>query len=227
MSNVKAGTGTVFVVSAPSGAGKTSLVRNLVRLDPGLRLSVSHTTRPRRDGEQDGVHYHFTDDVSFDSMIAKDAFLEHAKVYGNQYGTAQSSVESIAAQGLDVVLEIDWQGARQVRHRIGNSASVFILPPSLEQLHERLATRGQDSPEIIARRLAAAAQDIAHHDEFDYIVVNDDFDLALRQIQAIVSAERLRRRRQLVALRGLLQQLLAGGNQSCCAVQPGADILKD
>jgi len=190
-------TGTLYIVAAPSGAGKTSLVNSLVETTPGVVVSVSHTTRPPRPGEQDGVHYYFVPLATFEAMIAQGAFLEHAQVFGNRYGTSRAAVLSQLEAGLDVILEIDWQGARQVREQMPNNLSIFILPPSREALHQRLAERGQDSAEVIERRMAAALDELAHYAEFDYLVINDRFDTALTELRAIVIAQRQRRTVQL------------------------------
>lgn len=202
-------TGTLLIVAAPSGAGKTSLVRALSESLAEVVVSVSHTTRPRRPREQDGAHYHFVDHTRFQAMIDADEFLEHARVFDQQYGTARASVEQQLAQGLDVVLEIDWQGARQVRQRMPQSLSVFILPPSRSVLEQRLRARGQDSEETIVRRMRAAVEEMRHYSEFDYLVINDDFDQAVNALKAIVLAGRQRRVSQAVARRELLQSLLA------------------
>jgi guanylate kinase len=176
----------LFVISAPSGAGKTSLVRALMEREPGLRFSISYTTRPQRPGEQDGQHYFFVSPERFQAMAEEGAFLEHAKVFGNCYGTAQSQVEALLASGHGVVLEIDWQGARQVRAAMPDAVGIFILPPSRTELERRLRSRGTDSDTVIRRRLADAATDISHWDEFDYVVVNDDFATALQALSEIV-----------------------------------------
>ena len=199
---------TLFVVSAPSGAGKTSLVKELLAHDDGLAVSVSHTTRAMRPGERDGIDYHFVDIATFQSMVEAGQFLEYAQVFDNFYGTAQASVESTLAQGLDVVLEIDWQGARQVRERIPAAVSVFILPPSRQALAQRLRGRGQDSDEIIARRMRDARSETEHYAEYDYLLVNDDFASALAQLRAVVTAERLRLANQRLRQRSLLAELL-------------------
>lgn len=176
----------LFVIAAPSGAGKTSLVRALMERQPELRFSVSYTTRPQRPGEQDGQHYHFVTREEFAHMQAAGAFLEHAQVFDNCYGTARSQVESLLAAGHGVVLEIDWQGARQVRAQMPESVGIFILPPSRAELERRLRGRGTDAESVIRRRLADAATDISHWDEFDYVVVNDDFGRALDDLADIV-----------------------------------------
>lgn len=205
---MSAGIGNLFVIAAPSGAGKTSLVRALVDSDPRLKLSVSHTTRAPRPGEVDGEHYHFTDSAHFARLIADDRLLEHAEVHGNFYGTARDPVEAAFAQGNDVILEIDWQGARQIRARFPACVGIFILPPSREALHERLDKRGQDSPAVIARRLANARGEMEHATEFDYLVVNDRFEDALADLAAIVRAVRLSMRIQAPRQAALLDQLL-------------------
>ena len=189
--------GVLYIVSAPSGAGKTSLVKALLKTDPAIRLSVSYTTRAPRPGESDGRDYHFVDRERFEAMLAEGEFLEHAEVYGNFYGTSKGSISRDLNAGHDVLLEIDWQGAAQVRAHFPQSASVFILPPSFNALRTRLAGRGQDSDAVIQRRLAAAAHDVAHADAFDYIMVNDDFDHALQDLVAITRSIRLQAPRQM------------------------------
>lgn len=180
----------LFVVSAPSGAGKTTLLEALVGQDPALRVSISHTTRPRRAAEVDGVHYHFTDSAGFAAMRDRCEFLEWAQVFGHAYGTSRQTVSDAFAAGRDVVLEIDWQGAKQVRQRWPDPTSIFVLPPSRQALLGRLRKRGQDAPAVIAARMAQAVAEISHHDEFDHIVVNDDFDSALGNLRGIVRAVR-------------------------------------
>jgi len=189
--------GVLYIVSAPSGAGKTSLVKALLKSDPAIRLSVSYTTRAPRPGETDGRDYHFVNRQRFEAMLAECEFLEHAEVYGNFYGTSKGSISRDLDAGRDVLLEIDWQGAEQVRQHFPQSASIFILPPSFSALRTRLAGRGQDSDEVIERRLAAAAHDVAHAEAFDYIIVNDDFDHALQDLVAITRSIRLEAARQL------------------------------
>jgi len=184
--------GQLYIFSAPSGAGKTSLVEALLKTTAGIEVSVSNTTRAMRPGEEDGVHYHFTDTIEFERMVETGEFLEHAKVFDNYYGTSQKSVEDRLSEGRDVILEIDWQGAQQVRKLMPYGISVFILPPSREALEQRLNSRGQDSAEIIARRMQDATSDMAHYAEFDYVVINDDFDEATAQLNAIVIAGRQR-----------------------------------
>ena len=202
-------TATLYIVAAPSGAGKTSLVKKLVDTTPGVSLSISHTTRPPRPGERDGEHYCFVSPAQFEAMIAEGAFLEHATVFGNRYGTSRAAVLTLLDAGQDVILEIDWQGARQVRARLPDSATIFILPPSREALRQRLASRGQDSPEIIDQRMAAALDELSHYAEFEYLVINDDFAAALEALRAIVIANRQRRAAQLERQRELLRALLS------------------
>lgn len=200
--------GSLFIVAAASGTGKTSLVKALVESTPNLGVSISHTTRPMRPGELEGVNYHFIGREEFVRLIGEGAFLEHAEVFGNLYGTSRQWVLEQLQQDRDVILEIDWQGAQQVRRLLPESIGIFILPPSLETLQSRLTGRGQDSPEVIAHRLREAQGDIAHYAEFDYLVVNDDFDAALADLQAIVRASRLSFRSQSVRQAALIRRLL-------------------
>ncbi len=201
--------GQLYIFSAPSGAGKTSLVEALLKSTTGIAVSVSHTTRAMRPGEENGVHYHFVGTTAFEQMVDAKAFLEYAKVFDNYYGTSQQAVEEQLSQGEDIILEIDWQGAQQVRKLMPYAISVFILPPSRDALEHRLNARGQDSAEIIARRMRDATADMAHYDEFDYLIINDDFDEATRQLGAIVLAQRQRlevlRQREQATLAGLLE----------------------
>ena len=201
--------GRLFVIAAPSGAGKTSLVKALLASEPRLRLSVSHTTRKRRPTEEDGREYHFVAVPQFEGLVARGEFLEHARVFDNFYGTARGFVEEQLRQGHDVILEIDWQGAQQVRRAMPQCVSIFILPPSRRALAERLARRATDSPEIIARRLRDAAADMSHSREFDYVIVNDEFAQAVSDLRRIVAgrAEDLTSARP--ALAPLLAELLA------------------
>ncbi|MBS0195084.1 MAG: guanylate kinase [Proteobacteria bacterium] len=200
--------GTLFIVAAPSGAGKSSLVRAVLARDPTLSLSISFTSRAPRPGEIDGVHYHFVSAQAFEGMVAADDFFEHALVMGDYKGTARQSVEPQLAQGRDVLLEIDWQGARQVRAKVPDAVTVFILPPSLAELERRLRTRGQDSEEVIRRRLAAARGEMEHCREFDYIVINEVFERATDDLLAIFTASRLRREAQLAHNAALVADLL-------------------
>ncbi|QIK36710.1 guanylate kinase [Caldichromatium japonicum] len=192
MTSSSPSSGLLFIVSAPSGAGKTSLVRALLECDPGLSLSISCTTRPPRAGEQDGVHYHFLDRAAFDEALAAGAFLEYAQVFDHLYGTRAADVIHYLDKGSDLLLEIDWQGARQVRARFPEAISIFILPPTLEELERRLRERRTDSSETIARRMAQAHAELAHWTEYDYLVVNDRFEAALAALHAIVTAARHR-----------------------------------
>ncbi|KPQ30780.1 MULTISPECIES: guanylate kinase [unclassified Halomonas] len=185
--------GTLFIVSAPSGAGKTSLVRELIDSLDGIQVSVSHTTRARREGEVDGVNYHFTDAATFEAMIECGEFFEYAKVFDNYYGTSRQAAQTILDAGQDVILEIDWQGARQVREQMPEAVSIFILPPSRSELERRLASRGTDEHAIIARRMRDAISEMSHYDEYDYLVVNDDFTTALQELQSLVISRRLAR----------------------------------
>lgn len=199
--------GDLFVISAPSGAGKTSLVKALVQGLPRLAFSVSHTTRAPRPGERDGSDYHFVDQATFEGLVAQGAFLEHARVFDHSYGTTRQAADQLLAQGQDVILEIDWQGAVQVR-RATDCVTIFILPPSRAELQRRLRARRQDEEAVIARRLRGAVADMRHCEEFDYLVINDDFDTALAELRAIVVARRARRERQLAAHAELLAGLL-------------------
>ena len=201
--------GSLYIFAAPSGAGKTSLVKALVETTADIEVSVSHTTRAPRPGEVDGVNYHFTDVAAFQAMVAQGAFLEHARVFDNYYGTARANIEQRLAAGVDVILEIDWQGARQVREQFPDSIGIFILPPSRQALEERLRGRGQDGDEVIARRMRDAESEISHYGEFDYLVINDDFATALVELAAIVTAQRLRTRIQASRYQQMLQSLLA------------------
>jgi len=197
--------GVLYVVAAPSGAGKTSLVKALLQKDPAIRLSVSYTTRAPRPGEANGVDYHFVSVADFLEMAARGEFLERAEVYGNHYGTSQAWIAGEIVAGHDILLEIDWQGAAQVRKRFPEAVTLFILPPSFEALRERLSNRGQDSAEVIEKRVAAARDDISHAAEFDYIMVNDDFEQALLDMMAVVRAARLAALRQAPRLAPLLE----------------------
>ena len=201
--------GTLFTISAPSGAGKTSLVKALVEAVDGLQVSVSHTTRPRRPGEIDGVNYHFVARERFDAMLAEGAFLEYAEVFGNRYGTSQAWVNDRLGAGTDVLLEIDWQGAQQVKRLQPATCTIFILPPSRETLRERLTARAQDDPETIARRMATAVTEMSHYVEYDYLVFNDDFHSARDDLAAIVRCHRLRNEPQSRRHATTLARLLA------------------
>ncbi len=199
---------TLYVISAPSGAGKTSLVKALLEKTGDIGVSVSHTTRAMRPGEVDGKDYHFIDQALFQQMVAEGAFLEHAQVFDNFYGTATANIRSKLEEGEDVILEIDWQGAAQVRKLIPECVSIFILPPSRAALEQRLRGRGQDSDEIIARRMRDAESETSHYAEYDYLVVNDDFDTALEDLRSIILAQRCRIAVQTRRLAPLLKELL-------------------
>ena len=184
--------GTLFIISAPSGAGKTSLVGEILSRSDNIQASVSHTTRERRSGEEDGVNYHFVTQSEFLKMVDDDSFLEHAEVFGNHYGTSESWVRMTLELGIDVILEIDWQGAEQARKHFPSSQSIFILPPSKQALQERLTLRGQDNKEVIDRRIAAATQEMSHYIDADYLIINDDFETARTQLESIIIAQRCR-----------------------------------
>ncbi|HEX7370196.1 MAG TPA: guanylate kinase [Rhodanobacteraceae bacterium] len=201
--------GTLFIVAAPSGAGKSTLVNALLAREPNIALSISHTTRAPRPGDINGVQYHFVDRATFESMIAHGDFLEHANVFGNYYGTSRSAVEPILATGRDVLLEIDWQGAEQVRRAMPACVSIFILPPSRAELERRLRARATDSEATIEKRLAASREEIAHADAFDCVVVNDAFEDAVAALQAIVHAARARQALPRERQPALVEQLLA------------------
>ena len=200
--------GDLYVISAPSGAGKTSLVQALQSSEPGLHISISHTTRPRRANETDGVNYHFVSEEHFVEMIDADAFLEHARVFDRRYGTSRDTVMTRLSAGEDVILEIDWQGASQVRDRHPGCIGIFILPPSRESLAERLRGRAQDSDEVIARRMRDAVAEMSHYREFDYLVINDDFETAVGDLRSIVRGRRLLRERQNARYSELIAGLL-------------------
>lgn len=202
-------TGNLYIISAPSGAGKTSLVKKLIATVENLIVSVSHTTRQSREGEIHGKDYFFVNVDDFRAMQNDNAFLESAQVFDNFYGTAKKTVETNLAQGDDVILEIDWQGAKQVRDLMPNSYSIFILPPSTHILRERLEGRGKDSVEIIDRRMQDAVAEMSHYGEFDYLVVNDDFNTALNELESIIMANRLQQKSQAIKLKSLIHDLLA------------------
>jgi len=205
------GHGDLLIIAAPSGCGKTSLVNALLEQDPRLVLSVSHTTRQPRPGERDGQHYHFISEAEFERMIKRGNFMEYARVFDHYYGTNSRSVAEQLGQGLDVILEIDWQGARQVRAVSPDSYPIFIIPPSLETLRERLTGRGQDSAKVIQRRMREARADISHWAEFEQVVVNDDFDTALEELTAIINDHRVRRPRKINKHHQSLAQQLGNG----------------
>lgn len=200
--------GTLYIISAPSGAGKTSLVKALLERDAQIRVSVSHTTRAMRPGEINGVNYHFVDRDTFLGMREQGEFLECAEVFGNCYGTSQRTLEETLAQGIDLILEIDWQGARQVREVLPHAKSIFILPPTQEDLRQRLNSRGQDSEEVINARMQEAVSEMSHYPEYDYVVINDQFADALDDLRAIFRANRLHHVAQRRRQASLLEQLL-------------------
>jgi guanylate kinase len=200
-------TGNLFVVAAPSGAGKTSLTRALLEGEPAIRLSVSYTTRAPRSGETDGIHYHFVTPERFAVLKDGGEFLEYAHVHGNWYATSATWLKAQVAAGQDVLLEIDWQGAAQVRNLVPESVQIFVLPPSLESLRQRLTVRGQDDAETIERRLTAAREEMRHCSEFDYVIINQEFASAVEDLRAIVRASRLRGTQQRTRHRTLLEQL--------------------
>lgn len=200
--------GSLYIVSAPSGAGKTSLVGKLIEADSSIVVSISSTTRDMRPGEENGVNYHFLSVEEFNEKIQQNDFLEHAQVFDNFYGTSKSSVEEQLNNGKDVILEIDWQGAQQVRELMPEATSIFILPPSREELLRRLQGRGTDSEEIIARRMQDAESEMSHYNEFDYIVINNNFDIALQELHSIFTSRRLTREKQVVAHKNLITGLL-------------------
>ena len=201
--------GLLFTVSAPSGAGKTSLVRALAKQDSNLRVSISHTTRPRRPTEQDGLNYHFIDREKFLRMAEQGGFLEHAQVFGHHYGTSAQEVRCARSEGWDLILEIDWQGAAQVRRKAPETIGIFVAPPSKALLRQRLVDRGEDSMEAIERRLAEARREMSHYREFDYLVINDDFDAALADLCAILAAERIKNAARSGRHRTILNDLLS------------------
>ncbi|WFF38080.1 guanylate kinase [Moraxella nasibovis] len=201
--------GTLYIITAASGTGKTSLVKELLASTDKLQVSISHTTRQPRPAETDGVHYHFTTKENFEALIADDSFLEYAEVFGNYYGTSKQAVETLLAQGIDVILEIDWQGALQVKEKFAQAVMIFILPPSKAALQSRLSNRGQDSEEVINTRLAGAVTEMKNYHHFDYVVINDDFNVALGDLQTIIHAKRLSTAQQQIRQRALLDALLA------------------
>ena len=201
-------TGQLYVISAPSGAGKTSLVKALLESTPNLEVSVSHTTRDIRPGETDGINYHFVDGSEFESIRDANGFVEWAQVFGNFYGTSSQALQEKLADGIDVILEIDWQGARQVKALVNTAISIFVLPPSTAALRSRLTDRGQDNDEIIEGRMQAARDEMAHYSDADFIVLNDDFEMALRDLQSIVRAQRLSQETQSRELTRVIADLL-------------------
>ncbi|MFQ3190706.1 MAG: guanylate kinase [Paraglaciecola sp.] len=207
--------GNLFILAAPSGAGKSSLIKALLEKHPStdehdnaMQVSVSHTTRAPRPGETEGVHYHFVDRTEFETLIEQGAFFEHAEVFGNYYGTSKVVIEQTLRQGTDVFLDIDWQGARQVKAQIPDTATIFVAPPSKDELKRRLTERGQDSSEVIEQRMIKAVSEISHYHEFDFIVINDNFTAALTELDAIVTTRRLRKEKQIIRHQQLFDNLL-------------------
>jgi len=207
--------GNLFILAAPSGAGKSSLIKALLERhlstddhNNAMQVSVSHTTRAPRPREIDGVHYHFVDHTEFESLIEQGAFFEHAEVFGHYYGTSKVVIENTLRQGIDVFLDIDWQGARQVKAQIPDTATIFVAPPSKDELRRRLTQRGQDSPEVIEQRMIKAVTEISHYHEFDFVVVNDNFTAALSELDAIVTTRRLRKEKQIIRHQQLFNNLL-------------------
>lgn len=201
--------GTLYVIAAPSGAGKTTLVKALTDSLAHITVSISHTTRPKRPNEVDGVNYHFIDKAAFEAMLKHGDFLEHASVFDNLYGTSKSWVETTLAKGDDVILEIDWQGHQQIHSLFPDAISIFILPPSIDDLRQRLVTRNQDHPDIIEKRLADVRETVSHIGEFDYVVLNDKFETAVSELTAIVKSERLRNTPQCERYADLITSLLS------------------
>jgi len=199
--------GTLYIISAPSGAGKTSLITRLLEKIEDAEMAVSHTTRAPREGETNGKHYHFVSESEFLEDVKQDKFLEYANVFGNHYGTSKQAAEMLLQKGVDVILEIDWQGAQQVRKLMPEAQSIFILPPSKEELERRLRGRGTDSDEVIAKRLGQSCDDIKHYDEFDYIVINDDFDDSVQQLASIFHANRAKLEKQKIKNHAVLESL--------------------
>ena len=203
--------GTLYIVSAPSGAGKSSLINAFLaeKRDWQAQVSISHTTRSPRAGEVDGQHYHFVSTETFKKLIAENAFFEWAEVFGNYYGTSRIAIEEALVKGIDVILDIDWQGARQVRKMLPDAKGIFILPPSRKELAARLNKRGQDSKEIITKRMALAQAEMSHFDEYDYLIINDDFDSAAEELFAIIKAQRNLQTKQAVKHQTTIKELLA------------------
>ncbi len=209
--NTSIASGHLYVISSPSGGGKTTLVSQLLECTPDVARAVTHTTRKPRPDEKNGVHYHFVSVETFHEMVAQDGFLEYASVFGNFYGTSRKEVDSRRKHGTDVLLVIDWQGAQLVRQATAEAISIFILPPSIGALHARLLSRNQDHPSVVEARMQDAVNQISHYPEFDYLVINDDFDMALASMRAIIMANRLRIKPQMHRHAELLDELLSSG----------------
>lgn len=201
--------GTLYIISAPSGCGKTSLVNAMMQSASNMMVSISYTTREPRPGEQDGVNYHFVDNATFQKMVAQEEFLEHAEVFEHFYGTSRAKVIEQLEKGIDVVLEIDWQGARQICERFPNTVSIFILPPSKNTLLQRLQSRRQDNEQVIQQRMTLAHEELSHYHEYDYLIFNDNFDYALSDLNAIIHGRRLRAENQKAKYNDLIKALLA------------------
>lgn len=201
--------GNLFIVAAPSGGGKTSLVKKLVSELSCVEVSVSHTTRTKRPGEKEGVHYFFVPEDAFLEMIREGAFIEYASVFEHYYGTSTEQIKTRLQSGIDVILDIDWQGAQQIRHLFPKAVSIFVVPPSLSELHQRLTSRKQDNAQVIHERMNQARDELSHYLEFDYLIVNDDFEKASKELQAIIIADRLKIDRQSIQQRKLLSFLLS------------------
>lgn len=201
--------GNVFIVAAPSGGGKTSLVRNLIDTLDNIKVSISHTTRPMRAGEQQGVDYFFVDEAQFMDMVNDNAFIEHARVFNYFYGTSSAQIVEQLNQGIDVLLDIDWQGAEQIRRIFPDAVSVFIVPPSLDALKQRLQNRGRDDSKVIEERMVKAQDEMSHYPEFDYLIVNDHFEIAAAELRSIVVSRRLQMKRQVIEQAKLLSFLLS------------------
>ncbi|KTD31719.1 guanylate kinase [Legionella moravica] len=201
--------GNLYIVAAPSGGGKTSLVRNLITTLDDIEVSISHTTRPMRPGEQNGVDYFFVSEHEFIQMVNDNAFIEHAQVFNHLYGTSVEQIKRRLQQGIDIVLDIDWQGAEQIRHSFPDAVSIFIVPPSLDELKQRLLNRRQDKDEVISDRMKKAQDELSHYPEFDYLIVNDTFEHAAMDLRAIVTADRLRIDRQVNKQSKLLSFLMS------------------
>lgn len=203
-------TGTLFILSAPSGAGKSSLINAYLQQQNQqlASVSISHTTRSPRPGENDGQHYYFVEHSEFESLISQNAFIEYAKVFDNYYGTSKAAINQNLSQGINVFLDIDWQGARQVREKMPNTKSIFILPPSLSELEKRLINREQDSAEVIAKRMQKAKAEMSHYHEYDYLIINDDFNHALSCLSAIIRAESLKTDKQAIHNKAVISQLI-------------------
>ena len=200
--------GHLYIISAPSGAGKTSLIKALLKGVDGLQVSVSHTTRKRRPNEVEGEDYHYVSIDQFREMLAEGDFLEYAEVFGNHYGTSKTAVEELIEKGVDVILELDWQGARQIQQKMPKAIRIFVLPPSLEALNQRLTNRAQDDEAVITNRMLQAKQEMSHFNEYQFVIINDVFEEAYQELKALVISERLRLERQMFEHRGLINSLL-------------------